>query len=49
MRSEQDTERRASEDVEPLRGVDSEIPYRLERGIKLSLYGCGNLSLVDAF
>ena len=30
------------------KGVDLEIPHRLERGTKHSL-GCGNLSLVDAF
>ena len=39
----------ASEDVGPRRGVDFEISHRLERGTKYSLYGCGNLSLVDAF
>ena len=33
----------------PPRAVDCEISHRLERGTKLSLQGCGNLSLVDAF
>ena len=32
MVSELGTERRASEDVEPLRGVNREIPHQLKRG-----------------
>ena len=31
------------------RGMNCEIPHRLERGTKHSLQWCGNLSLVDAF
>ena len=34
---EPDTGRCASEDVGPPRGVDREIPHRLERGMKHSL------------
>ena len=34
---EPDTERCASKDVGPSRGVDCEIPHRLERGTKHSL------------
>ena len=34
MVSESDTGWCANEDVEPPRGVDCEIPYRLERGTK---------------
>ena len=49
MESELGTERCASEDVGPPRGVDYEIPHRLERGTKHFLQGCGNLSLLDAF
>ena len=43
------TGRCVSEDVGPRRGVDCEIPRWLERGMKYSLQGCENLSLVDAF
>ena len=37
MVSESDTERCASEDARPSRGVDCEIPHWLERGTKHSL------------
>ena len=37
MVSEPDTGRCANEDAGPPRGVDSEIPHRLERGTKHSL------------
>ena len=37
MVSEPDTGRCASEDARSSRGVDSEIPHRLERGTKHSL------------
>ena len=49
MVSELDTGRCASEDVGSAKGVDCEIPHRLEKGIKHSLYGRGNFSLVDVF
>ena len=37
MVSESDTEQRASEDAGPPRGVDCEIPRRLERGTMHSI------------
>ena len=37
MVSKPNTERCASEDVGPTRGVDCEIPHRLENGAKHSL------------
>ena len=37
MVSEPDTERCASKDIGPPRGVDCEIPHWLERGMKHSL------------
>ena len=49
MVSELGIERCASEDVGSPRGVDCEIPRRLERRTKHSLYGCGNLSLTNPF
>ena len=39
----------ANEDVGFPKEVDSEIPHRLEKGTKHSLYGCGNLSLAYVF
>ena len=44
-----DTKQCVREDVGPPRVVDCEIPYGLERRMKHSLYGCGNLSLIDEF
>ena len=49
MVSEPNTGWCANEDVGLPRGVDCEIPHRLERGTKHSLQGCGNLFLADAF
>ena len=49
MVSESNTEWCSSEDVGPQRGMDCEIPHRVERRTKHSLYGCGNLSLTDVF
>ena len=49
MISEPDTEWCASEDAGPPKRVDCEILHWLERGAKDSLYGFGNVSLVDAF
>ena len=46
MVSEPDT---TSEDARPPRGVNCEIPHRLEKGTKHSLQGCRKLSIVDAF
>ena len=47
--SEPDTRQCASEDVRPLKGVNCEVPHRLERGMKHSLEMCGNLSLTYVF
>ena len=46
MVSEPHTEQYANNDAGLPRGVDCEIPHRLERRMK---HGCGNFSLTDAF
>ena len=46
---ESDTERCVNEDAGTLRGVDCEIPHRLERRTKHPYKGVENLSITDVF
>ena len=47
--SKPDTGRYASEDAGLPKGVDCEIPHRLESGTQHSLYGYVNLFLANTF